>query len=471
MDMPNFKDMLKKLSVFRNNLSLSVPVIIAVVSVLLFIPTQLMSSKLQKQVEQVSINNGAKKIDSYKKNAVSREQYEKEAELQKAHIADANEIEKLARQTTERELLSYVIFPEPDPNGFSGLIFQEFGQRFRKGIDAMILSAKGRDCPTDTEIQRALESSSTRNRPRGLGGMDYSLRSAPISSSRLSSRDPYGRGGGGLYPGGSMMFANIDRMIIDQMCLARAKEISVYVNPIDISGYEYWKDYKYDVKKEDALRDCWYHQLAYWIIEDIFSTIKTMNSGSANVLKAPVKRFMDITFTMGLKRARGGGRGGVYRSVGRRRVQQETKKEADMPVYAHNERDGLTESCTGRYCSDDIDVTHFNFSVILNTKSVLPFMKELCSAKEHVFRGYPDPNKPDQTLQPPQTFKHNQISILESKFGSIDLNSYTHKYYRYGDEAVVSLELVCEYIFDVEAYKTLTPAPVEQDLKGESGQQ
>jgi hypothetical protein len=124
MDMPNFKDILQKLSVFRNNLSLSVPVIIAVVSMLLFIPTQLMSSKLRKQVEQKSITNGIKKINSYEKSAVSLEQYEKEAEVQKAHAADANEIEKLAKQTTERDLLSYDLFPAPGSNGFSGLLFQ-----------------------------------------------------------------------------------------------------------------------------------------------------------------------------------------------------------------------------------------------------------------------------------------------------------------------------------------------------------
>jgi hypothetical protein len=458
MDMPSFKDVFQKLSVFRNNLSLLVPVIIAVVSVLLFIPTQLMSSKLKKEVEQKSINMGAKKIATLEKTAVSREQYEQEAKRQEAHTADANEIEKLARQTTQRELLSYVLFPAPDPNGFSGLIFQEFGQRFRKGIDAMVLSVNGRDCPTDVEIERGLESSSALDRSRGMG---FSMRSSPIISSRSSSRDLSAMlDRGGLY-GGSMMFSNVSRMIIDQMCLARAKEISVYVNPLDIAGYEYWKDYKYDTKKEDALRDCWYHQLAYWIVEDIFSTIRTMNSGYDNVLDAPVKRFMGITFTMGLKASRGGG-GAVVRSIGRRRARQDTEKQADMPTYIHNEREGLSESCTARYCSNDIDVTHFNFTVIVKTRSVLPFIKELCSAKEHIFRGYPD------GTDPPQTFKHNQISVLESKFGSIDLNDMAHRYYRYGDETAVSLDLVCEYIFDVGGYEKLTPEPVEKDLKGES---
>jgi len=452
MNIPNFKSILQKLSVFKNNLSLLIPVIIALVSVLLFVPTQLMSSKLKNQVEQESINKGIKRISSLEKSAVSREQYEKEAERQKAHVTDANEIAKLAIQTTQRELLSYDLFPAPDANGFSGLIFQQFGQQFRSGIDKLVVRVNGRDCPTDAEIKISLEnSSSSRSRSRGMG-MGLPTRSA---SRDFSSSLP-GSLSGSLYGGGSMMFANIDRMVVDEMCLERAKTISVYVNPIDISGYEYWKAYKYDVKQEEALKDCWYHQLASWIIEDIFATIEKMNSGYDTVLTAPVKRFMGITFTMGLKRPRSGG-GGVYRSVGRRRAQTTKQEESDKPAYVLTAQDGLSESCTGRYCSKDIHVTHFNFSVIVGTKSVLPFMKELCSGKEHVFRGL-------EGTEPPQTFKHNQITILESKTGSINPNDMTHRYYRYGDETVVTLDLICEYIFDVKGYDKLLPELVKNTL-------
>jgi len=454
MNMPNIKDVLQKLSVFKNNLSLLVPVIIALVAVLLFIPTQLMSSKLTKEVEQDSINKGGRKIVALETSAVSSQQYEMEAERQKAHAADANEVVKLAKQTTQRELLSYDIFPAPDPNGFSGLIFQKFGENYRSGIDNMISEVLARDCPTDAEIERGLEnsSSSTRMRGRGISPM--------ISSSRYGG----GYSGMDLYGGGgSMMLGNINRMIIDEMCKDRAKTISVYVNPLDIAGYEYWADYKYDIKQEEAIKDCYYHQLAYWIIEDIFATIKSMNSGYDNVLTAPAKRFMSITFTMGLKSARKGG--GVYRAIrGRGRTQKNQNKteEADRPRYVLDDSDGLSESCTGRYCNPDkgIDITHFNFSMIVSTKSVLPFMKELCSVKEHQFRGYPDPN------QPVQTFKHNQITILESKMGSINPNDITHRYYSYGDDPVVMLDLICEYIFDIEGYEKIIPKPVLNTLDG-----
>ena len=464
--MPSFKDILQKLSVFKNNLSLLIPVIIELVSVLLFIPTQLMSSKLQKHVRQESISQGIQRVERLEQTAVSSEQYEKEAERQKAHAADANEIAKLARQTTQRELLSYVIFPQPDPNGFSGLLFQEFGQRYRSVLDNLVLRVNGRDCPTDTEIERGLENASVPGRP---GAMGLSMQSA--------MGDDMGRGlyGGDMYGdmyGGSMRFGNLNRMIIDEMCEARAKKISVYVNPLDIAGYEYWKEYKSDVTKEDALRDCWYHQLAYWIIKDIFATIEAMNSDYDNAMEAPVKRFMGITFTMGLKRpvSEGGG-SAVIRSVGRSRKKQQKREDADMPVYARNPRDGLSESLTARYCNEEnkgIDVTHFSFSVVVDAKSVLPFMKELCSEKEHQFRGYPDPNQPVQTFEPVQTFKHNQITVLESKMGAINSNDMTHRYYRYGDEPVVTLDLVCEYLFDVAAYEKLLPQPVLDDLAGKS---
>jgi hypothetical protein len=465
MNMPNFKDVLHKLSVFKNNLSLLASVIIALVSVLLFIPTQLMSSKLTEQVEQESINNGLEKIKRLETSAVSSQQYEMEAERQKAHAADANEVVRLARQTTQRELLSYDIFPAPDANGFSGLIFQKFGQNFRSGIDNSILNVvNGGDCPTDVEIERGLENASSSGRMRGRG------LSSMMSSSRYG-----GYSGMDMYGGeGSMMLGNINRMIIDEMCKDRAKSISVYVNPLDIAGYEYWADYKYDVKQEEAIKDCFYHQLGYWIIEDIFQTIKNMNSGYDNVLTAPVKRFMTITFTMGLKSGRRGG--GVYRAIrgGRRRSSQseDKTKEADRPRYVRDETEGLSETCTGRYCSKEeskegIDVTHFNFSVIINTKSLLPFMKELCSAKEHQFQGYPDPNDPAQTLQPPQTFKHNQITILENKWGAVNPNDMTHRYYRYGDDPVVSLDLICEYVFNKEGYEVLIPEPVKKTLAGQ----
>jgi len=48
----NIKDLFKKLSFFKNNLALLVPILIAVVALLLFIPTQILGAKLRKTMEQ-----------------------------------------------------------------------------------------------------------------------------------------------------------------------------------------------------------------------------------------------------------------------------------------------------------------------------------------------------------------------------------------------------------------------------------
>jgi hypothetical protein len=235
----------------------------------------------------------------------------------------------------------------------------------------------------------------------------------------------------------------IDTMIIDQMCEERARSLSVYVNPIDVAGYDHWADYKFDPNEIPAIKDAWYHQLAYWVIEDVFGTIGTMNS-ERDILSAPAKRLVSLSFTMGLKRPGSRGSGtAVIRAIGGRRSRSQDEEESDRPAYVIEDKHGLTESLTARYADKDssVDVIHFNVAVVVATRDVLPFMQQLCSAKEHKFSGYPDGSGPEQTL------KHNQITILEFKTGAVNEYDPVHRYHSYGDDSVVVLDLICEYIF------------------------
>src|SRR4030043_243789 len=156
MDISKFKDLIQKLSFLGNYSSLILPVIIVLVAVLLFIPTQLMSSKLEQRIENESISIG-RRIKSWGENTVSRNQWEVEQEYQQAYERDANQTALLAKQSSQRQLLSYKIFPKPKDT--STLIFKEFGQRFRGGIDKLITRANALDCPTDAELQRGLQGS------------------------------------------------------------------------------------------------------------------------------------------------------------------------------------------------------------------------------------------------------------------------------------------------------------------------
>ncbi len=474
MNLPNFKDILQKLSVFKNNLWLSMTVAIGLIGVLLFIPTQLMSMKLKQEIQTKSVSMG-KRVQRESETAISSEGWRQEQERQQEHAKDANEITLLAERSTQRELLSYDIFL--DPNISSTLVFQEFGQRYREAIDELIIRANAGDCPTEAEIERSLEDSAVNSRLRrgrssmyGGPGMSggYGMSGGPGMSGRSGMMGgPYSMGGrssmGGSRTssrgilGRSMMMGELEFMIIDEICRERAKSISVYVNPADLSGYEFWVDYKLAVDPNEAIQDCWYFHLAYWIFEDIFDTIGAVNSEYDSVLTAPVKQLMRTSFTMGLRRP---GAGGAVFTGRKRRSSRTDRGDVDRPIYVLSKDDALTESCTGRVSNDanNIDVIHFNVAVVLNIKSILPFIQELCSAKEHKFKGFSGD-------EPEQTFKHNQITVLETKFRSVEEEAYS--LYEYGEDVVVELDLICEYIFNRKGYEEIKPEIVKEALKAE----
>ena len=270
-------------------------------------------------------------------------------------------------------------------------------------------------------------------------------------------------GGGGRSRGGlgvssrgsiprSMMKGELELMVIDEICRERAKSLSVYAYPSDLSGYDFWLDYKLAVDPNQATEDCWYFQLAYWVIEDVFDTISAVNSDFDSVLTAPVKQLKQMSYSMGLRRPGAGG--GVYTGRRSRRSSKKKSDDVDKPLYIHSNDDGLAESCTGRFTGvdSDNDVVQFNITVVINIKSIMPFLQELCSAKEHKFRGFSGDEQE-------QTFKHNQITVLETKFLSVEDNPYS--LYDFGDDPVVELDLICEYTFNPDGYEEIKPATVK----------
>jgi hypothetical protein len=433
MDIPNFKDILGKLSFLKNNSSLLMPVAIGLVGGLLLIPTRFLSGGLKSKMKSESISGRALSLEALNRDPVARDQWKVQQQHQEVWAADANKISFIAMQGTKRELLSYQVFL--DPNSSSMLTFEQFGQRFRGGIDAMISAAHARDCPTKEEIQRSMPESEvgTTSTTSTLGGRRPRLYSPPqpINRSGITSsvRDP---------------LQEAQDAIVDEICRAKAASASIYANPTSLSGYEYWRDYKYSSTPE-AVKDCWYYQLAYWIMEDVFDTIGFVNKGSESVFTSPVKRVIGISF--GSREASGGGRTGGGDEVSSAR-----------PVYVLTIDGGLTEPWTSRVCNDNIDVVHFRVRVVVSAKSILPFMKELCGAKEHKFRGF-------RATEQERVLSHNLITILESTTWPVDRSVGSHLYYRYGEDAVVELDLICEYVLDKEGYAEIKPASVVKESK------
>ena len=180
-------------------------------------------------------------------------------------------------------------------------------------------------------------------------------------------------------------------------------------------------------------------------MEDVLNTIAAMNSTSENVLTSPVKRLLSIDFASGRQPSMG----------------LKAGTEAG-PRYVLSSENALVEPYTQRYCNDDIDIVHFRLAVLVSAKAVLPFMVELCSAKEHEFCGF-------SGQEPKQTFRHNQITILESNIRSINRESAEYELYRYGDDAVVELDLICEYLFSKIGYEEIKPESIKKELAKAGG--
>lgn len=423
MDISRFKDIVRKVTTFKDYSPLLVPAVLVVVAVLLFIPTRLMSSKLKKQMNSQSISNYTQ-LKRLIETTPSNGQWEEEQRYQLAYRRDANEIALLAQRSTQRQLLIYNIFPKAKDQ--SALVFREFGRQFQTGIDRLLGRVRARDCPTNDELEKYLKVSSG---PR-----------------------PSGAWGATATPG------SLESTIKDALCVEKAKSASVYANPADLSGYEYWGEYKYvGPTIDDAIKECWYWQLGYWVIEDVIDTINILNSGSDSVFTSPVKRLMSVNFGS----SSAGGRVVSYRE---RAAGSGLPSDSRPPTYVLSSGVGqLTEPCTGRVCNEDIDVVHFNIRVVVSAKAVLPFMQQLCSAKQHEFNGW-------SGSEQERVFKHNQITILRSRIEPIDRQEQNHNLYRYGEDGVVEMNLVCEYIFNKNGYDEIKPDSVKESLGQEQEQ-
>jgi hypothetical protein len=298
--------------------------------------------------------------------------------------------------------------------------------------------------------------------------------------------------------------------LIEATCLEKAQSSGVYVNPASVAGYNFWTQYQYNAGVAQAVSDCWYWQLGYWIIEDVFDTIRSSNAGARNVLDAPVKRLMQVGFTRSaVTLGQGGGYGGGYGYGYPTAGGQDSTTSEPKPRYVLSAYDGLSvPPCTARVTQGNLHIVHFDVTVAVRAGAVPDFMRQLCSAKEHAYAG------PDGR-QPAKAFKHNQITILETTQRAVDrsssstsamggygygaaygmptagagggaspygtpgaagglggmmgLDSGSHQMYRYGQDAVVELDLVCEYIFEKAGYETLIPEAIKKTLDSAAG--
>lgn len=381
---------------------------ITVVALLLLLPTMLIGSKVKEKME--TSTKTAQTVQQLSGNVPSKKGPQRIQNYMDKLEASADKIKQYAVQSSQRDLVTYdyVIFPKPLDR--SSQIFTEFGKRYRIAVEKLLEKMNALDAPSGDEIRAEIGGSA-----KQLGTVDV--------------EDP----------------------AANAFCLTRAQEVSVYANPSAFRWYKFWEKYEFS-GEDQALEDCWDSQVAFWIYEDIVETINIMNGGTNDVLSSPVKRLLGISFA-----------GPVIaetRNINARSFRTERNSTRDIPNYItptllSNFLDNLP---TARICNEDIDVVHFAVSVLVDSRFVLEFMKELCSEKAHRF--YPEFRAEGQPVQS----LHNQITILQADLKVVDKTEPDHALYRYGKGAVIRLDLICEYQFNRSGYDEIKPEAIKKRL-------
>lgn len=404
-DMSKIKEALSKLSFVGSYSVFLVPVVLIIIAVLLLGVNGFLNKKLQAKIQKNSIKL-ADSVERYSSEPLSAKQSQVEKQYQDSLAADVNALSRLMIQSTKRELLSYQVFPLPKSS--SEQVYRSFGDAYRQGIRNMLESYGARSGPSTVEIEKALRQSSP--------GKKISA-SESFSISKLD---------------------NVERMIVEEICQSAAANASFYASAAQIPGYTYWEDIRGEIgadsvfsfkNQEQAVEDCWYWQLGYWIIEDVLKTIDSMNSDCSSVIDCPVKRLMKLSFG--------------------EEKQQSGESKLLRPSYIDSFKNSMTVAHTGRISNEQFDIVQFQFTVVVDRRATLSFMEQLCTAKEHIFRGF-------SGNEPPGNFRHNQITILEADIQPVSFGR-EHELYRYGETAVAELKIICEYVFDRPGYDEIKP--------------
>ncbi len=387
---------------------------------------------LAKQIQTGSLDV-SKRLDLMISQAPSSRQWQEVKKTMDQMAAEIGQIEQLARQDTQRLLLSYKIFPKPKET--SHQIYSEFGDQFRAGFTEQLRSLNALDAPTEAELSKEAGPTALRG---GLGGA-----SPPGDQSA--------------------------KRIVDAFCEKRAQELSVYTNPKYFPWYGFWERYKFE-GEDQAVRDCWYSQMAFWIYEDVFSTVRMLNEGSTTVYSSPVKRLAGVRFMGPIDLKKIGGstispafEGGFegFRDEPRYVLGAATASTSmSSREYAFFDTLMAQQSVpwTNRTSNADVDVLHFHIGVVVDARSVYSFMHELCGEKAHLFRMGFTPNGKEVE------YRHNSITILGSRIEPVERTEPEHANYRYGPAAVVYLQLECEYLFHRSGYDVIQPDSIKKSL-------
>jgi len=426
-----------KLTSIKKYSSLFPSIGLLVATLVILVVTLLVGGSVSKKMQDSA--GIASRVRSVADTVPSEAQAQEEMQYLEKNLQDADQVDSLMTKASQRELICYnpVIFPEPTDK--SAQVYNVFARDYRAAIESLMVRIKAKDAPSDAEI-------------RSQTGVSTGMAGGGLM-------------GGGLVAPSTGAGASMNAMV-DAVCLKRAEEISIYANPSSFNWYSYWEKFVYK-SVDESLQNCWSSQIAYWVYEDVIQSIETLNASSTKVSTSPVKRLLGVRFNGPVQvvtpQTMGFGMMGMETMMGGGMLPgQSGPSMLDAPAYVKTTSPYMPAAWTGRVCNEQIDVIHFAVAIIVDSTATASFMKELCSIKPHTFReGFLEKGKQE-------TAAHNQITIMQFEIEPVLKEDGVHAYYRYGKNAVVRLNLVCEYLFSRQGYDVIKPAPVKKTLGQEA---
>ena len=425
------------LSFIKKSKMFLLPIVICIVAIIILVPVIIVGGSVKKKAESSKKQGDEISRMLSSDNSYSKQQVQVTESYVNRYKEDVDAVLNMAKQTTQRDLISYNIFP---PISTSQQVYTNFGKNCRAAIVSLMDKLGARDAPSDIEKNEAtahLGGAANRVNMEGMG------RTVRVNNSSKAVQN-----------------------VLNALCQKRAAEIPVYANISTFQWYDYWDQFKYTTN-DSAITDCWSSQVAFWVYEDVVDTIVNVNKNSSSVSKSIVKRLVDVNFSgqsavISTSDSMGRGDGNFGFGMGRsQRSSRAGSLSKDAPKYITDIQQSPfgVYDWTTRKCNDKIDVVHFSVNVIIEASKIPVFMKELLSEKTHEYRE--DYRQSGEV----STFKHNQITIMDYKSVPIDRESFMHVDYRYGDQSVVMLELICEYIFHKDGYEEIIPDVVTASIQ------
>ena len=415
--------------------------------------------------------------------------YEAQAESARR---DAEEVARLARETSDRPLIYAGVFPElkRDDSSSRQYHYGQFARNYVALVRSLQDGMKAGDRPSQVEEENVRMSyTNTPARAPGRapvrrepGGMDIGPGAGGFDGG------PAGGFGGGPVGGfgGDSRRTGVTRTradfqeekLIDDLRRRRSEEIAVYAGVDAFCRYDYWGQddvWGEDVGDTSAMQmNSWFTQIAAWIQEDVASTIRSTNGDSESVSGSPIKRLMGISFSTADSASRR-----TSSSSSRVRTERVVRRQdsSSLPAYVTSTKEqarrggssrsgrtggsgvlmqgNMVEPWTGRASDDMLDVVHFEVAVVVDTTRITDFLNALRQAKYTIG---------EQDGRSVQSNKRNQIVVLEMNMEPVDIEAEQQAGYYYGAASVAELRVVCEYSFFRDGYRRHVPGAVKELL-------